>query len=112
AVDDPVHQPGRAAQVTANGKILGTIGEVHPRVVEAFGLTGRVMLAELDMEPVVAAVAAHRGVLRQLPVISRYPATENDFAVVVDDSVPAATMRDELAQAVGTLGTDIRLIHA
>lgn len=107
---DLVFQPGRVANVTGNGVLLGTFGEVHPRVVEAFGLTGRVMLAELDLEPVVAAVAAHRGVLRQLPGISRFPATENDFAIVVDEDVPAAMARDVLAQAVGTIGTEIRLL--
>jgi phenylalanyl-tRNA synthetase beta chain len=108
--DDPVFQPGRAAQVSANGTMLGVIGEVHPRVVDAFGLNGRVMLAELDIEPVVAAVAAHRGSLRQLPAISRFPATENDFAVVVDDAMPAADVAAVLAQAVGTLGQGVRLL--
>ncbi|MGI8856713.1 MAG: phenylalanine--tRNA ligase subunit beta [Thermomicrobiales bacterium] len=108
--DDPVFQPGRAAAVSANGVMLGVLGEVHPRVVDAFGLSGRVMLAELDIEPVVTTVAAHRGLLRQLPVISRFPATENDFAVVVDDGVPAADVSAVLSQAVGTLGQSVRLL--
>jgi len=107
--DDPVFQPGRVASVAAGGETLGVIGEVHPRVVEAFGLTGRVMLAELDLEPIVAAVAAHRGVLRQLPATSRYPATENDFAVVVDEGAPAGDVAQVLAQAVGTLGQRVQL---
>jgi phenylalanyl-tRNA synthetase beta chain len=108
--DDPTFQPGRAAQVSANGTTLGVIGEIHPRVVAAFGLNGRVMLAELDIEPVVAAVAAHRGSLRQLPTISRFAATENDFAVVVDEAMPAAEVERVLAQAVGTLGQSIHLL--
>jgi phenylalanyl-tRNA synthetase beta chain len=108
--DDPVFQPGRAAQVSANGAMLGVFGEVHPRVVDAFGLSGRVMLAELDIEPVVATVAAHRGSLRQLPVISRFPATENDFAVVVEDDVPAADVATVLSHAVGAVGQSIRLL--
>ncbi|MDQ6602001.1 MAG: phenylalanine--tRNA ligase subunit beta, partial [Chloroflexota bacterium] len=107
--DDPLFQPGRVASVSAGGETLGVIGEVHPRVNEAFGLNGRVMLAEFDLEPIVAAVAAHRGVLRQLPVTSRYPATENDFAVVVDESTPAGEVRQALAQAVGTLGQRVQL---
>ncbi len=78
-------------------------------MVEAFDLTGRVLLAELDLEPAIAAVAAHRGVLRSLPPTSRFPATENDFAVVVDEAVPAADVRAVLVQAVGTLGTQVRL---
>ncbi|MCA1669573.1 MAG: phenylalanine--tRNA ligase subunit beta [Thermomicrobia bacterium] len=107
--DDPVFQPGRGARVAADGQQLGVIGEVHPRVVAAFGMTGRVMLAELDLEPIVASVAARRGVLRRLPVTSRYPATENDFAVVVDESVAAAEVAQVLAQAVGALGQRVQL---
>ncbi len=108
--DDPVFQPGRAATVSANGAKLGVLGEVHPRVADAFGLGGRVMLAELDIEPVVETVAAHRGSLRRLPVISRFPATENDFAIVVEEGVPAADVAAVLAQAVGTLGQHVRLL--
>ncbi len=107
--DDPAFQPGRVARVSAGNQALGVIGEVHPRVADAFGMAGRVVLAELDLEPVVAAVAAHRGVLRQLPVTSRYPATENDFAVVVDEAVAAADAAQVIAQAVGTLGQRVQL---
>ncbi|MHB8645519.1 MAG: phenylalanine--tRNA ligase subunit beta [Thermomicrobiales bacterium] len=107
--DDPVFQPGRVARVSAGGQMLGVIGEVHPRVAEAFGLSVRVMLAELDLEPIVASVAARRGTLRQLPVTSRYPATENDFAVIVDESVTAVDVAQVLAQTVGSLGQRVQL---
>ena len=107
--DDPVFQPGRCARVTADGAPLGLFGEVHPLVADAFDLRGRVLLAELDLEPAVAAVAAHRGALRSLPPTSRYPATENDFAVVVDAATPAADVEAVLRQAVGTLGRRVRL---
>jgi len=107
--DDPVFQPGRVAHVSAGGQPIGVMGEVHPRVAEAFDLAGRTMLAELDLEPIVVSVAAHRGVLRQLLVTSRYPATENDFAVVVDDAVAAGDVAQVLAQAVGSLGQRVQL---
>jgi phenylalanyl-tRNA synthetase beta chain len=107
--DDPVFQPGRCARISAGNQVLGVIGEIHPRVADAFGMTGRVMLAELDLEPIVASVAARRGALRQLPVTSRYPATENDFAVVVDASVAAADVAQVIAQAVGSLGQRVEL---
>jgi phenylalanyl-tRNA synthetase beta chain len=111
-VPDPVFQPGRCARVTAGDAVIGVFGEVHPLVAAAFDLSGRVMLAELDLEPAIAAVAAHRGVLRALPPTSRFPATENDFAVVVDADVLAADVQAVLVQAVGTLGTRVRLFDS
>ena len=107
--DDPMFQLGRVARVAIGDVTLGAIGEVHPLVVEAFGLHGRVMLGELDLEPIVASVAARRGTLRTLPHVSRFPATENDFAIVVDDAVAAADVAAVLAQAVGSLGISVRL---
>lgn len=106
---DAVFQPGRVAAVTAAGARLGALGEVHPRVAEAFGLSGRVLLAELDLEPVIAAVAAHRGTLRALPPISRFPATENDLAVVVDEGVAVGEVQQVLAQALGRLAQRVVL---
>lgn len=45
----PVFLEGRVASVTANGTVLGVMGEVHPEVIVAFGLDHPVVLAELDL---------------------------------------------------------------
>jgi len=109
ATADPVFQPGRVAAVTANGVHLGVCGEVHPRVAAAFELPGRVYLAELDLEPVIAAIAARQGTLRQLPPISRYPAVEQDLAVLVDEAIPAADVEAVVRAAAGQLARRVRL---
>jgi 2-aminoadipate transaminase len=44
--------PGRAAWVSANGKSVGVLGEVHPEVLTNFGLTHPVALAELTLHRV------------------------------------------------------------
>ena len=110
AVDDPAFQPGRAARVSVGGDPLGILGEVHPLVVAAFGLHGRVMLAELDLEPIVASVAARRSTLRQLPAVSRYPTTENDFTFTLDNHIAAGDVAAAIKQAIGPLGKDVRLL--
>ncbi|MHC4472247.1 MAG: phenylalanine--tRNA ligase subunit beta [Planctomycetota bacterium] len=45
----PVFLPGRAALVSAGGREMGVIGEVHPEVITTFGLDHPVVLAELDL---------------------------------------------------------------
>src|SRR5262249_27324233 len=53
----PALHPGRAADVLAGERLLGTFGELHPRAAEAFGLAGRQVLAgEFDLEALRAAV--------------------------------------------------------
>lgn len=109
AADDPVFQPGRTAMLSANGQPLGLLGEVHPRVAAAFEIPGRVFLAEFDLEPAIASVASKRGVLRKLPPLSRYPAVEQDLAVVVDENITAWQVADVVRAAIGGVAARVQL---
>jgi phenylalanyl-tRNA synthetase beta chain len=51
-VDHSTFVEGRAATFTVNGKQAGILGEVHPQVLENFGLTYPVALAELTLQRV------------------------------------------------------------
>ncbi len=48
--EHPVFIPGRTAQIILNGRYLGTIGEVHPEVLENFGLTHPVVMTEIVVD--------------------------------------------------------------
>src|SRR5262249_18613270 len=53
----PYLHPGRAAELVVGGQGVGSFGQMHPTVAEAFGLGDRVVLAgELDLEALQSAV--------------------------------------------------------
>ncbi len=52
AINHPTFVEGRAASLAVNGKSIGILGEVHPQVLENFGLTFPVALAELTLQRV------------------------------------------------------------
>ena len=82
------------------------LGEVHPRVREAFGLgDGRVAAAELDLDAILALVPA----ASYIAPISAYPAVLQDLAVVVHEEVPAATVEALIARAGGFLLKRVQL---
>ena len=88
---DPILLPGKTAQVFCANKAVGTIGEVHPRVLARFGLDDdRVAMFEIDLESVY--VAAGRVSVNYAP-ISRYPEAEQDIAILVDADVPASRIQ-------------------
>ena len=91
ADDDPILLSGKTARVFCGNKSVGTIGEVHPRVLGRFDLddTG-VTLFEIDLEAVYAAAGR---VSVQYAPISRYPEAEQDIAIVVDADVPASRIQ-------------------
>ena len=47
--DHPSFIPGRAARVTVNGATVALVGEIHPRVLAAFGLEVPVAAFELNL---------------------------------------------------------------
>jgi phenylalanyl-tRNA synthetase beta chain len=62
---------------------LGTLGEVHPKVANAFGISARVYLIEIDMDKLLSCVAT----TKIYKSISRYPSTSRDIAIIVDEKI-------------------------
>jgi len=108
--------PGRCAavyvQAAADGQarewLAGHAGELHPRVIQAFGLPDRTCAMELDLSVVFAAAEGVGPV--QAPVLSAYPLATQDVALIVDEAVPAAEVEAALmAGAPADLLEDVRL---
>lgn len=105
AVELAPWHPGRCAELSVDGEVVGHAGEVHPKVCDAFGLPRRTVAAEVDLDLLIAR-AVH---LRQAPTFSSYPVAKEDVALVVDASVPAADVDAALREGAGELLESIRL---
>jgi phenylalanyl-tRNA synthetase beta chain len=101
----PALHPGKAAEMLIKDQGIGSFGELHPQVAEAYGLGGHPVLAgELDLEALQAALPA-RHLYRPVPA---FPAALRDVAVIVEESIPA----DQVAQQIRTAGGDLlRGVH-
>ncbi|MEX1286673.1 MAG: phenylalanine--tRNA ligase subunit beta [Acidimicrobiia bacterium] len=94
----PLH-PGRGAVVRLpDGTELGTVGELHPRVARAWDLPGRVVVAELALEPLVAPPA-----LWQFDEPSLLPHVDFDLAFVLPDAITTAAVLAAARDASGDL---------
>jgi phenylalanyl-tRNA synthetase beta chain len=99
--------PGRCAEIQLDGKRVGFAGELHPRVVEALQLPARTVTAEANLDLLVAAAEAAGPV--PAPVVSSYPPSHVDVALVVDAATPAADVEAALRAGAGELLEDLRL---
>ena len=86
--------------------LLGHAGELHPRVVAAYGLPQRTCALELSFQ-VLADVADRRR--SPGPKLSAYPLATQDVALIVDAAVPAASVEAALVAGAGDLLEDVRL---
>ena len=80
---------GRTAEVRAGGARIGVIGQVHPAVAGEFEIEQDAYLFELVLDDVLP-LARRR---KQMHDVSRFPAVEQDLALIVDAALPAAALQ-------------------
>jgi phenylalanyl-tRNA synthetase beta chain len=80
--DDECLFPGRRANIIVDDRI-GILGELHPKVAQAFELSGVACLIEIDLEKVLTKVAG----IKEFQAIPRFPSVTRDIALVIDEHV-------------------------
>ncbi|MDO8152032.1 phenylalanine--tRNA ligase subunit beta [Isoptericola sp. b408] len=106
--NDPDHMPwhpGRCARFEVAGgdgevRTVGHAGELHPKVLEELGLPRRTVAFEMDL---TALVDVADGSPRVAAPVSAFPAAKEDFALVVDATVPAADVEAAVVAGAGEL---------
>ncbi|MCQ8897110.1 phenylalanine--tRNA ligase subunit beta [Limnobacter humi] len=89
----PALHPGRSAQVLVNNRVVGFVGELHPKLAHA---------QDLPLAPMVFELLLDGLNTRKLPAytdISKQPAVVRDLAFVVDQQVRAADLKKALTDA-------------
>ena len=77
----PALAPGQTASVALDGKVLGVVGRLHPKLARELDLPKPLFLADLALSPLLC------GQVTAFKAISRYPRVLRDLAIVVDDGV-------------------------
>jgi len=79
--DDEILFPGKGADIIVEDDKVGIVGDVHPRVSQAFELSNNICLMEIDLEKVLAKITG----VKEYQAIPRFPSVSRDIALVVDE---------------------------
>ncbi|GGO72451.1 phenylalanine--tRNA ligase subunit beta [Nonomuraea cavernae] len=101
---EPWH-PGRCAALYSGDTLVGHAGELHPRVIEAYGLPPRTSAMELELSRIERAMPGPV----EAPRVSAYPVATQDVALIVPDFTPVADVEAALRDGAGELLESIRL---
>lgn len=98
--------PGRTAQLSLNGTVVGVAGELHPEVVAQAHLKGAVAAFEVDLDALIElaprAADAHG--------LSTFPAATQDLTVLVAAETPAGEVLRTIEEGSGELLEHVRLV--
>ena len=103
--EKPYYHPGRKANILYEGKVLGTMGEIHPDVLKNFDLKERAYVAVLDLEEVYPLAGDHK---KYTPV-AKFPAVSHDFSLLVPLNVTAGEVEDAIREAASPLLEKVEL---
>ncbi len=91
------YHPSRSATLSRGKLVLGAVGEIDPRVLDALGVQGRVACLELNASLIC-------GESPRVPVakaVSRFPSADFDLAFLAAAETTAASISRALRQASG-----------
>ena len=81
--DDEGLLPGRGANIIVDDAKVGIVGDLHPRVAQAFQLSNAAGLIEIDLEKLLTKITG----IKEYQSIPRFPSVPRDIALMVDEQV-------------------------
>ncbi len=99
AAGKPFLHPGRQADIIYDGRTVGYLGEVHPKVCDNYDIGTRVYVAVIDM-PCIVEMASFD---RKYEGIAKYPAVTRDISMVVPKEVLVGQIEAVLTQRGGKI---------
>jgi len=90
----PACHPGRCAVISVQGKAIGVVGELHPRLQQKYELPSPPVVFELLTEPLL------RGQFPRFRGVSRMPVVRRDIALIVAETVAAGALLEAVRGTV------------
>lgn len=103
ASEHPALHPGQTARIRIDGREVGWLGSLHPRLAQKYELARSPILFELEAE------ALTRRTLPRYGGLSRYPAVRRDIAVVVDAGLEVGGILAAVRAALPATVTEFEL---
>lgn len=99
------YHPGKTASIMIGKEKAGTLGEVHPTVIENYGIDENCYLAELDLD----ILFNYANITKSYKPLPKFPAVTRDMALLVDDEILVQDIEDTIRRAGGNLVEKVKL---
>jgi len=106
AAQVPGLQPGTTAEIRVGELVVGIAGKIDPDVAAALGVHVAVWAAEIDL----GALMMHETSDFSIDPLPRYPASERDVTILLDEHLPFGRVETEVATLQGIPLAGLRLL--
>ena len=103
--DNPSYHPGRCAVIKVGDDVIATLGQVHPLVMQNYGVSVDTYAAELNFDKIFDMSTKEKH-YKSLP---KFPASTRDFSFVCEKDLEVGKIEKIMLTAGGKLVEDIKL---
>ena len=97
--DRPYLHPGRKADIAVGTETIGCLGEVHPDVLDTYGIGTKAYVAVLDVE----RLAERSDFDVKYKGVAKFPAVTRDISLVMKKDVLAGSVEEVIRKNGGSL---------
>ncbi len=102
ALIDGLH-PGESAAIRYGNQLIGSLGSIHPKVLNSLNILGKPIVFELAVDALSDARPA------TFKPFSKFPSVRRDIALIVSETVMASAVVECVVRAGGVLLKDLQL---
>lgn len=103
--DNPTFHPGRTAQISVDGEVIGVIGEIHPKVCKNYKIGAKTYIGYLSWNALFKFKNTNK-VYKQLP---KFPALTRDLAIVCDKKTEVGVLENAIKKGAGKMLEKVEL---
>ncbi len=103
--ENKTFHPGRTAEVTVDGKLIGLFGEAHPLVLENYEIETKAYIAQFDL----MTLFEHCKNEVEYKPLPKYPATTRDLSLICDEGLPINTIQKAIQTSAGKYLEELKL---
>jgi len=101
---EPYMHPGKSGIIKAGNKIVGSLGTLHPEVLQDFEIDAAITILEIDINSILS-FTSQKIKYRPLP---KYPYIERDIAIIVSEGIT----KEDAEKAIFSVNSDlIEAVH-
>lgn len=95
--DNPTYHPGRTASIMHGAEKIGTVGQLHPIVLENYSIGAALYVCEVD----VTALFENTDMLKEYRPLPKFPAVSRDLAVICNEDVTVLELETAIKNSCG-----------
>lgn len=99
------YHPGKTANIKVGKDVIATLGEIHPRVSDNYGLKGEIYVAEIWLDKLVK----YGKINKKYTEVAKFPAVERDIAMVIDENVEVGNIEKAIQKKGKKILEEIQL---